>query len=513
MSLRRRTTSPAVLAALGLALVVSLVTRLLGQAPSLTLLARDTRRSIPLTILNDQELVSLEDLAGIFQLSVREEGGTVTVTSKGRTVVFNPEQTIASVAGRMISLPTRPARAGGRLLVPVDFISRAIAPIYDGRVELRRASHLLIVGDLRVPRVTITAEALASGYKLILDATPHATSTLTRDADHMTIKFEAEALDLSLPAISPQGFVQGIRRIDPVTIAIDLGPRFGSYRSSTQAMDAITRITLELLPSPAEAPPPPGPAAPTLAPSPTTTAGAPPADLPVFGQSTSPVRTVTIDAGHGGRDEGATGAGGATEKALTLAVARRVKSSLEGRLGLRVLMTREDDREVPLEARTAVANNNKSDLFISLHANASFRATASGTSILVAQFPDEGLTRQTFEPHRVPVFGGGMRDIEVVIWNQAQSRHVSQSLAFADTLRQALQPRVPLDVRPVDRAPLRVLASANMPAVLVELGYLSNAEQERRLGSADVQSGIADAVVDAVVAFRDYLSRTPEVER
>jgi N-acetylmuramoyl-L-alanine amidase len=512
------------LAAVGLVLAVSFAVRLLGQGQaSLTLLARDTRRSIPVTVVNEQELVSLDELASIFQLTVREEATAVTVSSRGRTIVFNPDQTIASVAGRMISLPARPARIAGRLWVPLDFISRAVAPVADTRVELRRASRLLIVGDVRVPRVTMVFEPQAVGHRLLVDASPATNSTLTRDADHLTIKFDADAIDAVIPGVQPQPFLQAIRRVDPVTLAIDLGPRFGSYRSSTQVVDNVSHVSLELLPLPAETAPvstgatpgTPGatPATAAATPPPSTATLSPPADLPTFGQPTSPIRTVTIDPGHGGPDQGVVGAGGLTEKALTLAVGRRVKTTLETRLGLRVLLTREDDRELPLDARTAVANNNKADLFISLHANASLRPTNAGASMLVAQFPDEGVARRALEPHRVPVFGGGNRDIELVPWGLAQIRYLDQSTVLADLLQQHIGSRAPLDLRPTDRAPLRVLASANMPAVLIELGYLSNAEQEARLGNGEYQTGIANAIVDAVVEFRDHLSRAPEADR
>ena len=154
MTAARRSRFPVFLSVVGLALLVSLAVRLGGQGTaSLSLLTRDARRTIPLSIVSDQEFVALDELASVFQLAIREESGAVTVSYKGRTIILTPDQTIASVAGRMISLPARPTRAGGRLLVPVDFINRAIAPIHDSRIELRRASRLLIVGDLRVPRV------------------------------------------------------------------------------------------------------------------------------------------------------------------------------------------------------------------------------------------------------------------------------------------------------------------------------------------------------------------------
>lgn len=520
MTVRRIARTTAWLAAVGLVLAVSLAVRLVGQGPaSLTLLARDTRRNIPVTVVNDQELVSLDELASIFQLTVREEAGAVTVATRGRTIVLNPDQNIASVAGRMISLPTRPARIAGRLWVPIDFISRAIAPVSDTRIEVRRASRLLIVGDLRVPRVTITSDPQPGGHRLTIDAAPQTSSTLTREADHLTIKFDADAIDIAIPGVPPQPFLVAIRRVDPVTLAIDPGPRFGSYRSSTQAVEQGTRLSLELLPPPSETPPvstgaatAASGAAASGAPPPTATPS-PPVDLPTFGQPTSPIRTVTIDPGHGGDDPGVKGAGGLTEKVLTLAVGRRLKAALESRLGLRVLLTRDEDRALPLEARTAVANNNKADLFISLHANASFRPASAGASILVAQLVDEGTARRALEPHRVPVLGGGTRDIEIVPWNQAQIRYLDQSAVLADLLQQHIGARAPLAVRPTDRAPLRVLASANMPAVLIELGYLSNPDQELRLGNGEFQNGISGAIVDAVIEFRDYLSRVPEGER
>jgi N-acetylmuramoyl-L-alanine amidase len=236
-------------------------------------------------------------------------------------------------------------------------------------------------------------------------------------------------------------------------------------------------------------------------------------DPPAFGQPASAIRTVTSDPGHGGADEGAKGTQGLLEKNLTLTVARRVKALLEGRLGLRVLLTRDDDRNVAFDDRAAVANNNKADLFISLHANASSKPGASGASILMAAFPDEARTRQALVPERVPVFGGGSRDIEMVLWNQAQIRYIDQSSVFTRTLQERLQGHVPLDVRPAGRAPLRVLASANMPAVLVEMGYLSNPEQEKQLASGEFQGTIAQAILDSVVLFRDYLAHGAGVER
>ena len=96
-------------------------------------------------------------LASLFQLTVREDAlaGGVTVTYKGRTIVASADQPMASVNGRVVTLPAPVARVGRRLFVPIDFLPRALAPIYDSPIDLRRASRLLIVGTIRVARVVV----------------------------------------------------------------------------------------------------------------------------------------------------------------------------------------------------------------------------------------------------------------------------------------------------------------------------------------------------------------------
>src|SRR5205814_6896547 len=124
-------------------------------------------------------------------------------------------------------------------------------------------------------------------------------------------------------------------------------------------------------------------AAPTEAPAPTPPPAPPPVPPDLTGTSvpSSPIRTMAIDAGHGGDDQGVVGGRGTKEKDLTLAVARRLKTAIETRLGIRVLLTRDDDRNVPIDERTATANHNKADLFVSLHANASLRPRTTGAAI------------------------------------------------------------------------------------------------------------------------------------
>lgn len=485
-------------AAVALALLLLVVVRLAGQgggASTLTLLGRDGRRTMSIVAAGGQELVALDDLAAAFQLTVREEAGAITVSYKGRTIVLTPEQALASVAGRLVSLPAPPVRAGGRWMVPLEFISRALALVYDTRLELRRPSRLVVVGDLRVPRVTVRYEPLAGSTRLTLDVTPATPSSIGQEATRLSIRFEADALDVAVPAFQPQGLLLAIRSVDAATLALDLGPRFASFRTSTQAAGAAARLVIELLPA----------AAPPVVPTPPPTPPPVPPALPSFRPPVSAIRTIVIDPGHGGDDAGARGATGTLEKDLTLAVARRLKTAVEARLGIRVILTRDDDRDMPLDRRTALANNSKADVFLSLHANASVHAGAAGAAIFVAEFDGHDQATATASPVRVPLVGGGSRNIELLLWELAQTRYLDQSGELARLLAQEFENRLPLAQRPLGRAPFRVLESANMPAVLIEMGYLTNADQERLLAGSGFQTTFVQAVFDALVRFRIHL--------
>jgi N-acetylmuramoyl-L-alanine amidase len=475
-----------------------------AQPPSLSLLSKDGRRALPIALVADQEFVALDDLATAFQLTVREESlGAVTVSYKGKTIVLTPDQALASVAGRLVSLPAPPSRSGRRWLVPVDFISRALSLIYDTRLDLRKPSHLLVIGDLRVPRIAVRYDPLGAAGRLTIDATPRAIATVTQEAEHLTIKFDADALDAPNPPLAAPGapgLILGVRLVDATTLAVDLGPRFAGFRATSQPVDTTMRLVLDFTAAPTDA----GAAA---APVPATPPQPPPPPElpPSFGQPLSAFHTIALDPGHGGDDEGVKGADGVKEKDLTLAVARRVKAAIEARLGLRVLLTRDDDRNVPVDERTSVANNNKADLFVSLHANGSMRPAASGASIFLAAFDRDAAQASAGGAERLPAFGGGSREIELVPWDLAQTRHLDRSSAFAALLQQALNDRVPMAPRPIDRAPLRVLESANMPAVLVEVGYLTNPAQATLIAGEAFQNLFVQALLDAIVRFRDTL--------
>jgi N-acetylmuramoyl-L-alanine amidase len=467
-------------------------------AAPLSLVSKEGRRSLGCWTAGGHEMVSLDELASIFQLAVQEDAlaGGLTVAYRNRVIVLGRDQ-LASVGGRMVSLPAPPVKHGGRWLVPVDFIGRALALVYDGRLEVRRPSRLVIVGDVRIPRVNIAHESGGGQAHVTIDTTPPTPHTIVHERNRLLVRFDSEALDATLPAVSPHELLAGIRVVEPTTVAIELGPGFATYRAEASATESgARRLTVDLMPvrtEPLEAPP-------EVAPSPP----------PFMATPVSSIRTVVVDPGHGGEEDGAVGPGGTAEKDVTLAVARRLKSVIEARLGLRVLLTRDGDTAVPLDERAAIANNNKADLFVSLHANAAFRPGSTGAEVFysnVRAYSEEAAMIGAGGGRLVAVHGGGARNIEAVLWDMAQAQYVSQSATLASLVAEELAARVSVAPRPVQQAPFRVLAGANMPAVLVEVGFLSNAEQEQQLTSPETQGQIVEGIYQAILRFRQYRDR------
>jgi N-acetylmuramoyl-L-alanine amidase len=490
-----------------------------GSAPAspLTLVTRDGRRPVPTTILNNQEFIALDDLASLFQLAVREDAlaGGVTVSYKGRTIVASADQPMASVNGRVITLPAAVARVGRRLLVPIDFITRALAPIYDSPIDLRRASRLLVVGAIRVARVVVRIDAVGPPMRATVEITPALLASVMFDAGRVLVRVEADILDAA-PAPAPAGLIDQIQLGNQTTtIVFALNPRAGIPRVSTTTTTESTRVTIEVplaaqsqetSAAPPPQPLPPAPGTPATAPPATP----PPADAlpPLPGQRTARLQTMVIDPGHGGEDAGVHGPKGTLEKEVTLGVSRRLKTLIETRLGVRVILTRDDDRGISPDGRDAIANNSKADLFLSLHVNGAPSPAVKGAEVYYLRLDRAGedVRRNTAASELVlPAVGGGTRPIDVIPWDLAQASHVDTSSRFASMLEEELEKHASMGPRPLQQAPMRVLSGVNMPAALVEIAYLTNAEQERTVQSADFQGGVAQAIFDAIVRFRSYL--------
>jgi N-acetylmuramoyl-L-alanine amidase len=466
-------------------------------AAPLLFVSRDERSAVPTTMVGSQEWIALDEVAARFRVTVREDAPTraIAVSYRGRTMLLSPDRALVSVEGRVVTLPAPPMRAGSRWFVPLELLPRALGLIYDRRIDLRRVSRLLIVGDLRVARVAARVEAAGPPTRASLEVTPAAEVTAASSGGRVIVRVDADVLDLALPA-SGAGLVESIRAGDqPDTVVIGLASAAADGRVTTSTAEGVTRVVIEvpLAAVAREAPPPP--------PTPAPRAGE--ATLPA-GSTGRALGTVAIDPGHGGDDAGVRGPNGVEEKHLTLDVARRLRALLESRLGLRVVMTRDDDRTVSFDDRTAAANNGKADLMLSLHANASPTPAVSGAEVFVAKVEPDG--RGSVPPRAVlPVVGGTARAIELVPWEAASARHVDDSAHLAAMLEAELRARVAVGPRPVQRTPLRVAAGATMPVALVELAYLTHPAQAAMAEADDFKNALAQALFEATARFAAHV--------
>jgi N-acetylmuramoyl-L-alanine amidase len=216
------------------------------------------------------------------------------------------------------------------------------------------------------------------------------------------------------------------------------------------------------------------------------------------------IHTIVLDPGHGGDETGATGPGGTEEKTVTLALAQQLQQSLQARLPVKVDLTRTGDEAVPLDDRSAFANADKADLFISIHLNSTRGKTAHGaeTYFLSLTASDEAAAAAAAaENASQPENGDPLYDLQLMLWDLAQSRHLAESQRLAKLIQAELNDSLDLRDRGVKQAPFRVLKGAAMPAVLVELGFINNPDDERRLNDPDYRQKLVNALVRAVQRF------------
>jgi N-acetylmuramoyl-L-alanine amidase len=228
---------------------------------------------------------------------------------------------------------------------------------------------------------------------------------------------------------------------------------------------------------------------------------------------------VVLDPGHGGHDTGAVGPSGLLEKELTLDIARRVAPLLEEDLGLRVILTRSRDQFLALRERTALANRERAELFVSIHANAAPMASASGaeTYFLSSEATDGAARRAAEYENRVIALegGGGSRDVlRSILWDLVQSDFQQESSRAAEATQNQLDRALRLPNRGVKQAPFYVLGGAAMPAILVEIGFISNPLEEQRLRDEGYRERIARALAAGLGAYkRGYDQRVGAVVR
>lgn len=215
---------------------------------------------------------------------------------------------------------------------------------------------------------------------------------------------------------------------------------------------------------------------------------------------------VVIDAGHGGDDEGARGKKGLTEKEVVLDVSQRVARALEAR-GIEVLLTRNDDTFVPLEERTSRANDARADLFVSIHANSATQSKPSGIETYFVSLDASDADAAELALRENEAFGeAALKAIDddpltQLLGDMIVNEYVRESSEFAKLVQHQLADLAGAKSRGVKQAPFVVLMGVQMPAALIEIGFVSNPVEEKKLRQTNHRERLSKAIVEAVVAF------------
>ncbi len=220
------------------------------------------------------------------------------------------------------------------------------------------------------------------------------------------------------------------------------------------------------------------------------------------------INTIVIDPGHGGMEAGAEGKSGTLEKDLTLPISMKLKSIIERNLAYRVVLTRQNDVNVSLENRAATANNNRAALFISIHINGSPRKIAYGseTFFLSLNATDEEARRLAYMENNssdieLRISSEEEDDIMMILWDMAQSAFIKQSSQLAETIQMELNSLLSTKNRGIKQAPFKVLTGVACPAVLVEVAFITNPAEEKKLMDEEFQNKVARAIYRGISNF------------
>jgi N-acetylmuramoyl-L-alanine amidase len=450
---------------------------------------------IPLVIVDDgTAYVSAARLAGLLkgQWSVKGPRGILSVGK--RSVQFTRNQARAIVTGQAVQLESAPRVSASDWLIPEDFLAKGLARLAPGVTAskaaapaprppgkpIRAARPAVTLGELRY-------RSYPSFTRVVVEsagALAHAVS-----ADKGEIRVRLGGLSLPGPHVEEvdDGLVKELR-LEPaageVVLRAILDGQAGEVKD--MVLEDPHRVVIDIY-RPKE---------------PTSREGGAPSRA-------QPLRLIVLDAGHGGHDPGATGPSGLTEKEVVLDVTRRVARMVEDGLGLKVALTRESDAFVPLRDRTNFGNKQRADLFVSIHANAHPRSVSEGveTYFLSSEATDnEARQVAALENGVVQLEGAQSRQkfnvLKSILWDLAQSEFQEESSSLAETVQDSMTRSLRLVNRGVKQAGFYVLGGAAMPAILIEIGFITNSREEKKLATPEHREAIARAIYAGLSEYR-----------
>ena len=460
---------------------------------------------LPLQVMDDgASYVAAERLAGLLKGSWAVKGKTGTLTVAKRSAQFSRDKSRLILQGQPLALEAAPRVTAKGWLIPADFLDKGLGRLVPGvraarpavasaKAPIKRVDSSVAFEELRFrsyPSFTrIVVEAAAglsyltaagrSEIRVRLSGLNVAGVHLEEIGDGLVKEARLESVGpdgvLRIVLEAPAAEVKTLSLQDPFRVVVDI------YRAKESAGTE-------------------GPRA--------NNGGAP------------PLKLIVLDAGHGGHDPGARGPKGVQEKDVVLDVTRRAARMIEDGLGIKVVLTRSTDVFVPLRERTNFANKQRADLFVSVHANAHPRSVSEGveTYFLSSEATDnEARQIAAIENDAVQLENPQSRQktdlLKSILWDMAQSEFQQESSFLAETVQDSMTQSLRVTNRGVKQAGFYVLGGAAMPAILIEIGFLTNPKEERKLASAEHREAIARAIYASLAEYkRRYDQRVRTVQ-
>ncbi|MGH9443947.1 MAG: N-acetylmuramoyl-L-alanine amidase family protein [Thermoanaerobaculia bacterium] len=445
-------------------------------------------RTVPVAAAENGTLLAIPDVvAALGGTSRSQPGASLVLELSGHRIVAADGVATVAFDDRVVML-AHPTRAfSGILFAPWEFFEKTVLPAAGLAGDYDRGS--------RTVRTRAGAAAAASvdvgivHLNRMSQVTFQESSAVSFEAfpskDGYTVSFKTPIAPVFAERTFDDPFVSKVRfSANTATLTLrESGLAFSPY-----ALKTPDRLVVEIT-------------------KPEVSAGAKPAPLPAPSVA-PPSRSVVIDPGHGGEETGAIGPGNVMEKDVTLDIASRLSALLAKEPGVRCVLTRTSDALVALDERAAIANHEKAAVFLSIHANSSRATGAHGSetyylSLAGSDKLADAVARQENEPEgrSAPPPSGAPPDLDFILWDMAQSAHLNESAALAESIQNELNALLHTENRGIKQAPFRVLVGASMPAVLVEAGFLSNPEEARKLATPEFRQSVAEAIARAVLSY------------
>jgi len=475
---------------------------LLAQAPTApppnpanqaTLRAANGDHVITIAHQNGQTYFAADEVIAALGGSVTRDGNGFKASLNNTIAAFGTDSRFGVVRDDLIEMPVPPVTIDNRPFVPWQFFQGFLIRSSGLDATWDPAARLLQIHSAATTAVGVQVSvANVQGIsKVVLTLTGPSDYTILKEAGAYTVRFKnairAPYVEQAHedPYVAKTSFAGNDLRIQ-LTAPDVVGD---AYR-----LENPFRIVLDLRKGAAAGPGTPQPLSPSR-------------------QVEAPgIHTIVIDPGHGGKEVGAIGPAGLMEKDATLSLCRRLAVALEAKLKTRVILTRNDDTVVPLDQRTAIANQYHADLFLSVHMNAAIVKGAHGAeTYFLSLDASDKLAEKAAEVENASknsAAPASSSDLKLMLWDLAQQEYLNESSRLAQAVQEEMNRITGVQSRGVKQAPFKVLVGATMPAALVEVAFITNPDEESKIKSDAFQKTVVDALTTAVERYKiDYETR------